>query len=265
MQDSSLPPSLPEMATTVLISDFLRYALAAGAVWLVVQVLLRQRLAGRRILDAAPAPGQIRREVTYSLSTVLIFAANGLLVWLLIANGTVEVYPDVDRRGWLWWWVSLALIIVAHDTWFYWTHRALHHQRWFRAIHGRHHASMHPTPWAAYAFHPAEALVQAAFLPLYLLVVPVHAGVLGVFLLHMILRNTVGHCAHELFPWHWTPRGWLRWITPVSHHHFHHARNRGNYGLYFTWWDRLCGTEDPEYLRYGDARFGTVARREATT
>jgi lathosterol oxidase len=47
----------------------------------------------------------------------------------------------------------------------------------------------------------------------------------------------------------------LGWITPVSHHHFHHARNRGNFGLYFTWWDRWCGTEDPEYLRYGDARF----------
>jgi sterol desaturase/sphingolipid hydroxylase (fatty acid hydroxylase superfamily) len=47
----------------------------------------------------------------------------------------------------------------------------------------------------------------------------------------------------------------LGWITPVSHHHFHHARNRGNFGLYFTWWDRWCGTEDTDYLRYGDARF----------
>jgi lathosterol oxidase len=265
MQDSSLLPSLPQMALTVLISDFLRYALAAGAVWLVVHVLLRRRLAGRRILDAVPAPGQMRREIVYSLSTVVIFAANGLLLWLLIANGTAEVYPDVTRRGWAWWWMSLALIIVAHDAWFYWTHRALHDRRWFRAIHGRHHASLHPTPWAAYAFHPVEALVQAVFLPLFLLAVPVHVGVLGIFLLHMILRNAIGHCAHELFPWRWTPRGWLGWITPVSHHHFHHARNRGNFGLYFTWWDRLCGTEDPEYLRYGDQRFAGVVRCGVST
>ena len=131
-------------------------------------------------------------------------------------------------------------------------------------MHGLHHASRHPTPWAAYAFHPVEAVVQAAFLPLFLLAVPVHAGVIVVFLLHMILRNCVGHCAHELLPWRWTPRGWLGWITPVSHHHFHHARNRGNYGLYFTWWDRLCGTEDPEYLRHGDERFAPVRRQEQT-
>ena len=86
MPEPSLPPTLTQMALTVFISDSLRYALAAGAVWLVVQVLLRRRLAGRRILDAAPAPGQIRREITYSLSTVAIFATNGLLLWLLISD-----------------------------------------------------------------------------------------------------------------------------------------------------------------------------------
>ena len=44
MQD----PSLPQLALTILGIDFLRYALAAGAVWLLVEVLLGRRLAGRR-------------------------------------------------------------------------------------------------------------------------------------------------------------------------------------------------------------------------
>ena len=252
MQD---PPLIP-LALTILTVDLLRYALVAGVVWLLVEVLFARRLAGRRILQATRRPGQVRREIVYSLSTVLIFASNGLLVWLLAANGTVEIYPDVASRGWVWWGLSVVLIIVAHDAYFYWTHRWLHHRRWFRAVHGLHHASLHPTPWAAYAFHPVEALIQAAFLPLFLLIVPMHDAAIGVFLLHMIVRNTVGHCAHEILPWRWTPRGWLRWITPVSHHHFHHARNRGNFGLYFTWWDRWCGTEDADYLTAGDARFG---------
>ena len=253
MQD----PSLPRLVLTILASDFLRYALAAGSVWLLVEVLLGPRLASRRILDGACQPGQIRREFTYSLSTVVIFAMNGLVVWLLASAGTVEIYAEVGSRGWTWWGLSLVLILVAHDAYFYWTHRWLHQRRWFRAVHGRHHSSLHPTPWAAYAFHPVEALVQAAFLPLFLLAVPVHSAVIAIFLVHMIVRNAIGHCGYELLPWRWTPRGWLRWITPVSHHHFHHARNRGNFGLYFTWWDRWCGTEDPEYLRHGDARFAT--------
>lgn len=257
------PEPLLQIALVILTIDFLRYALTAGAVWLLVGVLLRRRLAGRRILDAAPAVGQIRREIIYSLSTVVIFAANGLMLWLLAATGRIQIDDEVATRGWVWWAASLVLIIVAHDTWFYWTHRWLHHRRWFRSVHGRHHASLHPTPWATYAFHPVEALIQAAFLPLFLLVVPVHVGVIAVFLIHMILRNAIGHCSHELLPWRWTAHGGLGWITPVSHHHFHHARNRGNYGLYFTWWDRWCGTEDADYLRYGDARFGGVAATQA--
>ena len=257
-------PPLTDLALTVLAIDFLRYAIAAGAVWLLVEVFFRRRLAGRRILDAVRRPGQVHREIVYSLSTVAIFASNGLLVWLLAANGTIEIYRDVAARGWPYWWLSVVSIIVAHDAYFYWTHRLLHLRRWFRAVHGTHHASLHPTPWAAYAFHPVEALVQAVFLPLFLLVVPMHVGAIAAFALHMIVRNTVGHCSHELFPWRWTSRGWLRWITPVSHHHYHHARNRGNFGLYFTWWDRLCGTEDAAYLRDGDRRFlGVDHDREA--
>lgn len=47
-----------------------------------------------------------------------------------------------------------------------------------------------------------------------------------------------------------------RQLEPAPVTHFQHARNRGNFGLYFTWRDRWCGTEDPEYLRHGDTRFG---------
>ena len=249
------PANLSTLALTILSVDFLRYLLAAGSVWLVVNVLLRRRLAARRILDAEPQAGQVRHELVYSMSTVVIFAASGLMLWLLAASGRVRIYNEVADFGWAWWWASLALIIVAHDAYFYWTHRLLHARRWFGAIHGRHHVSLHPTPWATYSFHPVEAAIQAAFLPLFVLLVPTHGAVLGLFLVHMIVRNAVGHCSHELFPWAWTQRGALRWITPVTHHHFHHARNRGNYGLYFTWWDRWCGTEDPAYLEYGDRHF----------
>lgn len=248
-------PSFANVALTMLGIDFLRYVLGAGAVWLVVDVVLHRRLAGRRILDAQPRPGQVRREFAYSMSTVLIFAANGAMLWSLIASGWVRIYDDVAKYGWLWWWVSLVLIVVAHDAYFYWTHRLLHDRRWFGAVHGRHHGSVQPTPWAAYSFHPIEAAIQAAFLPIFVTLVPIHSMAIVVFLVHMILRNAIGHCSHELFRWGWTPRGALRWITPVTHHHFHHARNRGNYGLYFTWWDRWCGTEDAEYLRYGDQHF----------
>lgn len=250
---------LVQLAFMIFSVDLLRYVLVAGTTWLLVGVFLRERLRSRRIGAGEPRPGQKRREFGYSLSTVAIFAANGLMLWLFAQNGAVRIYTSVAERGWAWWWASLALIIIAHDAYFYATHRLLHHPRWFARVHAVHHGSVHPTPWAAYSFHPVEAAFQAAFLPLFVLFVPVHDVVIAVFLIHMIVRNAIGHCAHELLPWHWTPRGPLRWVTPVSHHHFHHANNRGNFGLYFTWWDRWCGTEDAAYLRQGDARWRETA------
>jgi hypothetical protein len=94
-------PSLSQLIVTILTIDFLRYAITAGAVWLVVDAILGRRLAGRRILDAVRKPGQIRREFVYSMATVVIFATNGVLVWLLASNGAVEIYQDVAARGWL--------------------------------------------------------------------------------------------------------------------------------------------------------------------
>ena len=245
----------PNVALSVLVVDFLRYFLIAGLVWLVVNVALSERLAHRRILQATPKSGQILHEITYSVATTLIFASVGMLIFLEAQAGNLQIYDSVAAFGWVWWAASLVLIVVAHDAYFYWVHRWLHHKAWFSSVHGRHHASRHPTPWAAYAFHPVEAIVQAAFFPLYLAIVPTHDAVMLVFVLHMTLRNAIGHCSHEVFPWAATPRGFFRWITPVTHHHFHHAHNQGNFGLYFTWWDQWCGTEDPDYLAYGDHHF----------
>jgi sterol desaturase/sphingolipid hydroxylase (fatty acid hydroxylase superfamily) len=33
------------------------------------------------------------------------------------------------------------------------------------------------------------------------------------------------------------------WLITASHHHRHHEHYRCNYGLYFRFWDRLCGTD----------------------
>jgi Delta7-sterol 5-desaturase len=37
-------------------------------------------------------------------------------------------------------------------------------------------------------------------------------------------------------------------FTTATHHDLHHSGGFGsNYGLYFTWWDRMMGTEHPRY------------------
>ncbi|HEX7638532.1 MAG TPA: sterol desaturase family protein [Burkholderiaceae bacterium] len=233
----------------------LRYLLAAGVAWALLHVALRRRLA-HRLIGEWPAWRDLRRELAYSLSSLCVFAALGAGVMALVVTGHAEIYARPDRHGRPWLWASLPLLILWHDTYFYWTHRLLHTRWLFRRVHGVHHRSRHPSPWAAYAFHPVEALVNGLVTPLALLVVPVNGLVLFAFSLHQVLRNVHGHAAVETLPRGFARHPVGRQFTTTTHHHLHHETARGNYGLWFTWWDRICGTERPEYL----ARFDEVTR-----
>jgi sterol desaturase/sphingolipid hydroxylase (fatty acid hydroxylase superfamily) len=238
------------------------YFAAALLMWALLHGLLRRRLA-HRLINGWPSSRDLRREVTYSISTLAVFAALGLLMWGLAMTGHIEVYANPAKHGPLWLWASLPALILWHDTWFYWTHRLLHTRWLFRHVHGVHHRSRQPSPWAAYAFHPVEALIQALVTPLALAVVPVHGGVLMLFQLHQILRNTHGHAAVETMPTGFT-RHWLgRLFTTTTHHHLHHEFAHGNYALWFTFWDRWCGTLRPDY----SARFEATCspRHQATS
>jgi sterol desaturase/sphingolipid hydroxylase (fatty acid hydroxylase superfamily) len=36
-------------------------------------------------------------------------------------------------------------------------------------------------------------------------------------------------------------------LNTPTHHAMHHEKMRGNYGIYFNFWDRLMGTNHPHY------------------
>lgn len=198
---AQLLPDLPQTFLTILLIDFLRYFIAAALVYGLVWRVFAKRLQGRKILPDGPKPGQMAREFRQSMLTVLIFAVSGLFIFTMDKLGNTAIYQQIDALGWAWWWASLGLIIVLHDAWFYWTHRLLHRPWWFAKFHSMHHRSVHPTPWAAYSFHPVEAIVQATFFVIAVHTLPLHGGVLFVFLTWMILRNAIGHSAYELMPW----------------------------------------------------------------
>lgn len=238
-----------------------RYLIAVLVVWTLVHGVLRRRLA-HRLISHWPAWRDVKREAMYSLSTLAVFAALGVGMFVLVSNGQVTVYQDPDEYGQLWLWASLPALLLWHDAYFYWTHRLLHTRWWYRHVHEVHHRSIQPSPWAAYAFHPLEALINGLVIPLAVLTVPLHVGVLFAFGVHQVLRNAIGHAAVEVMPGG-MGRHWLgRHITTTTHHHLHHETAVGNYGLWFTWWDRWCGTEDGDYLRRLESAGGVQQPKE---
>lgn len=235
----------------------IRYLIFAGIAWLLAYVLFRRKWFHRKIVQKLPSSKDVRREMWHSLRTVFLFSAVGLVTIWAARRGWTQMYFDIDAFPRWWFAVSIILTIFLHDTWFYWTHRLMHHRRLFRIFHRTHHLSTNPTPWAAFAFSPWEAIIQAAIFPLAVFLMPIHPIAFGLFLMWQMLFNVIGHTGYE-YNSSRLMRSPLRYLinTPTNHA-MHHESMRGNFGLYFNFWDRLMRTNHDDY----EARFTEVTTR----
>lgn len=225
---------LSALAMSVIVA--LRYLATSGGFALATRIRQPDLYRGLSL--------QIRREIGWSMSAALIYGVPaGIVAWGWQAHGWTRVYTEIDAFP-LWYLpVSVLLYLSAHDCWFYWTHRWMHCSRPFRIAHAVHHASRPPTAWAAMSFHPWESLTGAVVIPTLVFFIPIHIGALGVVLTIMTVMGVSNHMGWEMFP-RWMVRGPLgQWLITASHHQRHHEFYACNYGLYFRFWDRLCGTD----------------------
>ncbi len=239
-------------------TDVRRYIIFALAVWVVLWVLLKGLLATRKIREDSPPTRQMVTEFLISIRSITIFATVSVGMTLMVRAG---LYPMADQAGhWgaVWFWICVPLMILGHDAYYYWVHRAMHHPRLFRKFHRRHHRSNNPSPFTAYSFDLREAFLMVSFVMLWPLVTPTPWGVIPLFMLHQIVRNTLLHSGYELMPAKANGRPMLDWLTTTTHHDLHHSSAGSNFGLYFTWWDRMMGTENPDY----HAAYARAVRRE---
>ena len=233
----------------VMYFDGSRYLIAAGGLTLFLLVF-RIWAGNRRIQRKRSASrADYAREILSSMRTVFVFGVTTLATLVGKEMGVINLSIDNAPLFTVAW--QFALIVVLHDAYFYWTHRAMHSKRLFKLTHLHHHKSRTPTPWTAYSFTSWEAALEAAFMPAFLLVTSMlgltYAGfAIFLFLWHMIIRNVMAHAGSELFPAGWVDNPLTDWISTTTHHDLHHS-DRANYGFYFTWWDRWMGTEHPRY------------------
>ena len=233
----------------------LLYGLFCGLSCLVLYGLRRDSWLRFKVQLSWPTWSQLRRELIHASGTLLVFGVSGAVALWVIYSETSQHYFQIVDRGIAWWLLSIVLVFFLHDTWFYWTHRLLHH-KWFARHHRHHHESSSPTPLTAYAFGPLEAVFQSGFVPLVLYLLPLHTSVIVIFYGGMILRNAIGHSGFEVFPPALVRSRWWSWLSTVTHHDLHHQKYHYNFGLYFTIWDRLMGTQDPFYEKNYEEVFG---------
>ena len=238
----------------------LRYLLMAGLAFVLFYRLKGSAWYGRKIQQQWPSGRDIRRELGYSFASGVIFSGLSAILVSPAIRPHTGLYFQVSDHGWVWFVLSIPLMFLIHDLYFYCTHRLMH-QRWlFRHVHRVHHLSRNPTPWAAFSFHPYEAVIEFGVFFLFLFTLPIHIGALLTWVVGMTLINVYGHLGWELYPRN-TYRAWyLRWLNTSVSHNQHHAEFHHNYGLYTLIWDRLFGTLSPSYARRYEAvnerRFG---------
>jgi Delta7-sterol 5-desaturase len=232
----------------VFLNDFLRYVLVAGSAYAIFYGLFKNKWLHRKIQNTVLSNSQIRFEMTYSFSTIIIFSLVGFSILKLKKAGFTRIYDDLAQYGYGWLLFSFLIIVLLHDTYFYWAHRLMHHPKLFKTVHLVHHKSTSPSPWAAYSFHPIEAVIEAAVFLMFVFLLPLHPLVLFAFTTYMIIRNVFGHLGIEILPKDFARSKWTAWHTTAVHHDMHHRHFNKNFGLYFSWWDRCLGTEHKDYL-----------------
>lgn len=230
-----------------LFANYIQYFVVAGIIYLLFWKILKDRLMHLFIQKKFPKRKHINREIKYSILSLTITKVFGLSVILSNKAGLTLIYDDVEQYGTFYFVASFFIALIIHDTYFYWTHRLMHHPKIYRKVHLVHHKSTNPSPWAAFAFHPYEALLTGLIIPILAFTLPMHMSVVFFFFIFSLVKNVWGHLGFELFPSGFTKNKIFGVNTTTTHHNLHHKKFNGNYGFYFTFWDRIMKTEVKNY------------------
>lgn len=229
-------------ALTVIIAA--RYFLLSGLFYWLLWRRGGEKLRAKRLNRDRPMRVLIRQEIRLSLLSSAVFALPAALAAVAYVHGGTKIYTDWTAYGGVpYLLLSFFLYLVVQDGYYYWAHRLMHHPWLFRWMHAGHHRSRQPTPFASFAFDPAEAALTGWVLPVMVFIVPVHLALIMVLLALMSTVAVFNHSGWEILP-RWLVTGPVGGqLISATHHSYHHLRFDRNYGLYFRLWDRLMGTD----------------------
>lgn len=242
-----LPDKISQMFFFITMASIVRYFVIAGLAYLFWYKLLKDKVLYKKIQSKFPKNADYQREILYSLLTFLIFGLVGVLLYNPVVRPYTFTYYKISDYGWGYYILSFFLTLIIHDTYFYWMHRLMHHPKLFKYFHKVHHQSTNPSPWTSFSFQPLEGFVEAGIFVVFAFVLPLHPSMMLIFLLFMTTYNVYGHLGWELMPKQGNKHWFWKWFNTSVMHNQHHHYFKNNYGLYFSFWDKLMGTIDERY------------------
>jgi ring-1,2-phenylacetyl-CoA epoxidase subunit PaaE len=226
--------------------------------FLIIWIIFGKSLSNRKIqLSKRAGWSQIKEEIGASL---LSFIGSTVFMFLILSfkdNGLTKFYVEAGKYG-LWYEVlTVITMLLISDTWFYWSHRVMHHPRIYKYVHALHHKSLDVNPYTSTSFHTIEALWLTVWILPLVLIMPVSMTALGVMQVLGTFNNLKSHLGYELFPNFFSVPPFNMLVT-ATNHSLHHTQYNGNYGLFFRFWDIICDTE----LNTTNSTFREIHQRE---
>ena len=203
-----------------------------------VLYLLKKPLAPYKINAEFSSLKMIIRDGLISAFVTFALLPSALLCIYFFTQHKGFSYLNINQYGYPYFILSIFLVILSYDAYFYWSHRLLHTRFFFKYIHGLHHKSRNVTILTFFAVHPGELFIMSLGAPIAMFLFPVCPEALIIGQATHILYAVYGHCGYDFIP----HKGVGRWINTAVCHYNHHQGFDTHYSFYFTFWDKLFGT-----------------------
>jgi len=180
-------------------------------------------------------PNQIQQEISVAVKSIPLMAIPSSFIFLAEVRGWSKLYESLDAYGGMWYIIlTIPLYLLFTDTCIYWIHKWLHLPIFYGPIHKTHHRWIVSTPFASHAFHPADGFLQSLPYHIYVFLIPLNKYVYLLLFFFVNMWTISIHDNVHIYDG--------KVLNGAEHHTIHHRQYYYNYGQYFTFWDRLCGT-----------------------
>lgn len=178
---------------------------------------------------------QVMDNMFWTLASgVPIWSAFEVLIWWAMANGYAPVTTFAATP--VWFVLVFFLIPIWESFYFYWIHRLLHSDLFYR-FHAVHHRNTDVGPWSGLSMHPVEHFFYFGTALVHF-VVPTHPVHMVCHLMFFGLYAIVTHTGFEGL----ILRARKRVHLGNFHHQLHHRYFEVNYGTLEIPWDKLFGS-----------------------
>ncbi|MBK9295205.1 MAG: hypothetical protein IPM57_12340 [Oligoflexia bacterium] len=89
----------------------IRYIIIALGTHIILWKFLIKNLLKYKLVQTPLPKGQIKREINYSIQTILIFAIGGVTNFYISQKNLGLYYKNIADYGWVYWWFSIFMMI----------------------------------------------------------------------------------------------------------------------------------------------------------